>query len=225
MDFAPELTRTLPADIPQRDRLIANAARHLHLIAEANEYMNLTRITDAREAAIKHVYDSVLPWQHFADARRVMDVGTGAGFPGIPLAIVLPQTRFALVESVAKKARFLDTALEALDVPNATVFPQRAEELIASQKPDVITARAVAPMSRLMDLFGKFVKNGTRLLLYKGPDVEAELAEAVSRRMQAVVLSRYVLPDGMGERTLIELRAAARSAAATPRRQATASPR
>jgi 16S rRNA (guanine527-N7)-methyltransferase len=205
VQFEEELSRTLPSDIPNRERLIQKAALHLHLILAANEHMNLTRITDPREAAIKHVYDSVLPWKHFQNAKRILDAGTGAGFPGIPLSIVLPDIRFCLVESTQKKARFVDTAVESLDLPNVHVFPERAEEVAITQRPDIITARAIAPIGRIIELFRKSLKNGARLLLYKGPDVENELAEAGEHRMNADVLCRYELPYELGVRTLIQL--------------------
>ncbi len=148
MQFEEELTRVLPPDIPHRDRLIQKAAQHLRLILEANESMNLTRITCPREAAIKHVYDSVAPWQHFRGVKRVLDAGTGAGFPGIPLSLVLPEVRFTLSESTQKKARFVDSAVEFLELPNVHVVAQRAEERADSRHPEIITARAVAPMTR-----------------------------------------------------------------------------
>lgn len=200
------MAHTLPADIPNRDRLIEKAAQHLHLIAAANEFMNLTRITDAREAAIKHVYDSVAPWKSFVGAKRIVDIGTGAGFPGVPLAVVLPEVRFSLVESVGKKARFVDSAVESLELTNVHVVSERAEELLRTQQADVITARAVAPISRILELFGRHLKNGTRMLLYKGPDVDKELEEAAKHRIEAKVVCRYDLPHALGSRTLIELR-------------------
>jgi 16S rRNA (guanine527-N7)-methyltransferase len=206
VQFDEELARVLPLDIPHRERLIEKAAQHLALIASANEYMNLTRITDPQHAAIKHVYDSVAPWRHFRGAKKVLDAGTGAGFPGIPLSLVLPNVRFTLAESVHKKARFVDSVVESLELPNVHVVAQRAEETAASRHPDVITARAMAPISRIIDLFGKALKQGTRLVLYKGPDVEAELAEAKKRRLEAELLCRYELPDGLGTRTLVQIR-------------------
>lgn len=206
MEFEEDLRRTLPADLPNRDLLVHKAAKHLRLIAEANEYMNLTRITSAEEAAIKHVYDCVAPWRCFAGARRIMDAGTGAGFPGVPLAIVLPDARFSLVESIQKKARFVDSAADTLDLHNVHVFPERAEQVALSQKPDIITARAVAPLGRILDLFHKSLRNGTRLLLYKGPDVEQELEEADQERFHAEVIFRYELPGGLGSRTVLEVR-------------------
>jgi 16S rRNA (guanine527-N7)-methyltransferase len=205
VQFDAELERVLPLDIPHRERLIEKAAQHLTLIASANEYMNLTRIIDPQQAAIKHVYDSVAPWRHFRGAKKVLDAGTGAGFPGIPLSIVLPNVRFTLSESVHKKARFVDSVIESLELPNAQVFPLRAEEQATSLHPDIITARAIAPMSRILDLFSKVLNQGARMFLYKGPDVEAELEEAEKRRVAAEVLCRYELPDGLGMRTLLQI--------------------
>lgn len=207
VEFERELTRVLPADLPNRDQLIEYSARHLQLIASANEYMNLTRISSPQEAAIKHVFDSVAPWRHFENASCVLDAGTGAGFPGIPLALVLPEVRFTLAESIGKKARFVDSVVEALELANVRVTSQRAEEVAANQQLDLITARAVAPVARILDLFRKPLRQGARLLLYKGPDVDTELAEARVGQAAATVLCRYELPDGMGTRTLIELRA------------------
>lgn len=205
MKFAEELGRVLPPDIPHRERVIEKAAQHLQLIAAVNDHMNLTRITSAREAAIKHVYDSIAPWRNFHGAKRVMDAGTGPGFPGIPLALVLPQTRFALAESIQKKARFVDSAVDSLELPNVHVLAQRAEERALAGKPEIITARALAPMARILEIFRLPLKHGVRLLLYKGPSVEAELLEAHKQGVSAEILCRYELPDGCGSRTLLEV--------------------
>ena len=86
--------------------LIHLGTLHLELIEETNRFMNLTRIVEPREAAIKHVLDSVLPWRLFAGARNVLDAGTGAGFPGIPLAAILPDIKFVLAESVPEESSF-----------------------------------------------------------------------------------------------------------------------
>ncbi len=223
VQFEQELARVLPADLPHRERLIQKAAQHLQLVASANEYMNLTRITGPREAAIKHVYDSVAPWKHFEKAERILDAGTGAGFPGIPLAVVLPHVRFVLAESIQKKARFVDSVVDALELANIRVTSQRAEDLAGNQQLDVITARAVAPVARMMDLFRKPLQQGARLILYKGPDVETDMAEARKHRAAAEVLCRYELPDGMGIRTLIEIKTNF-AGRATPRKRVQASP-
>lgn len=206
MHFEEDLAQVLPADLPHRDNLIAKAAQHLELIAQVNEHLNLTRITTPSDAAIKHVLDSVIPWRLFSGAKHILDAGTGAGFPGIPLALVLPEIQFTLSESIQKKARFVQSAVEALGLANVKVSSQRAEEIPTT---DLITARAVAPLSRAIVLFAPALKNGARVLLYKGPDVATEIAEASAeakkRQITMRVLERYDLPDALGTRTIVEL--------------------
>lgn len=207
--FAEELAGLLPADLPERDACVAGAARHLELIREANEQFNLTRIVDPREAAIKHVLDSVLPWRHFAGVAEVADAGSGAGFPGIPLALTLPGTRFTLIESTQKKARFIASAAEALALGNVEVAAERAEDWLKHHRPALVTARAVAPLIKAVPLFTPALKQGVRFLLYKGQNAAAEIAEAeaVLRRAgaRARVVEEYELPDGLGTRAMVEL--------------------
>ncbi len=205
MEFAAELDRVLCSDLPNRERVIEKAAEHLALILAANAHFNLTRITNANEAAIKHIFDSIAPWRHFAKARRVLDAGTGAGFPGVPLALVLPDVSFTLTDSTHKKARFVESAVEALGIHNADVASERAEQLALAERPEIITARAVAPLDRLLDLFHKPIQKGTRLILYKGPEVENELAAAKKYKIKAQIIERYELPDGMGSRVILEI--------------------
>lgn len=209
MDFESELAAVLPPDLPEREALIIKTAKHLALIVAANEYMNLTRITSPREAAIKHVLDSVLPWRLFADAKNVLDVGSGAGFPGIPLSIVLPETRFVLAESVGKKARFVEAAVAELALGNVEVRAERAEQILEKKRFHIVTARAVAPVSKTLKLFGAAVRKGDALILYKGPDVEEELMAARPEiqhlRARAKVILRYELPDDAGTRTIVKV--------------------
>jgi 16S rRNA (guanine527-N7)-methyltransferase len=222
VQFETELARVLPADLPHRARLIEKADQHLQLIAIANQHMNLTRIVNPDEAAIKHVYDSVAPWHHFKNAKRILDAGTGAGFPGIPLSVVLPEVRFTLSESIQKKARFVDSVVESLDLRNVHVTSNRAEEVAANEHSEVILARAVAPIARILDLFRKALKNGARVILYKGPDVEVEIAEAHKHRVNAEILCCYELPDRLGTRTLVQM-SITHAESATPRKRAQAS--
>jgi 16S rRNA (guanine527-N7)-methyltransferase len=207
--FVEELESVLPEDLPERADVVRGAARHLELIAEANQQFNLTRIEGAREAAIKHVLDSVMPWRFFANAGAVLDAGTGAGFPGIPLALTLPGVRFTLVESIGKKARFVEGAIERLGLANARLECVRAEEITRREKFDVVTARAMAPLARALDLFGPALRAGTRLVLFKGPDTGNEIAEAGPQLRKAgataQVLWRYELPEALGTRTILEV--------------------
>ncbi len=206
MQFEEELNRILPVGLPHRENVVQGASKHYALIVEANKVLNPTRITDPREAAIKHVLDSVMPWQLFQGARHVLDAGTGAGFPGIPLALALPETKFTLAESIQKKARFVESALAELKLPNVEIVPRRAEELTGI---DIVTARALAPIPRILALFRPALKAGTRILLYKGLDAAQEIAEAgvearkIRARMEVVM--RYELPDSLGTRSIVQI--------------------
>ena len=214
VDFADELAAVLPYDLPRRDEVIGRTAKHLELILEANQHLNLTRVTSPREAAIKHVLDSILPWQLFSAANHILDAGTGAGFPGIPLAILLPEKRFTLAESIQKKARFVEFVVDSLELSNVHVAAERAEHLLRTGRVDLITARAIAPLGRTLPSFGPAIQAGARALLYKGPDVETDISaaadEARRRRIHMCVVARYDLPDALGTRTIVEMRASGR---------------
>ncbi|MCU1258318.1 MAG: methyltransferase GidB [Bryobacterales bacterium] len=208
MRFADQLSLLVPQDTPHRETLIAHAATHLDLIVEANQHMNLTRIIDPREAVIKHILDSIIPWRLFTGVNHVLDAGTGPGFPGLPLALILPETRFTLTESTQKKARFVESVIDALELSNVEVLPDRAEDILRSRRADVITARALAPLNRALGFMGPALKAGSRALLYKGPDVAKEIteagAEARKYHLQLKVVMRYDLPDALGSRTIVQ---------------------
>ncbi len=208
-DFAIELDAILPGDLPRREIVIACASRHLEMIVEINEVMNLTRITTPRDAAIKHVLDSVMPWRLFAGAKRVLDAGTGPGFPGLPLALVLPETSFTLAESTGKKARFVESVIADLKIENARVLAERVEDIGKREKFEIVTARAFAPMPKALKMLAPLLKKGTRALLYKGPEVATEIAEA-EREAKALgvafeIVMRYELPDGLGTRNIVQI--------------------
>lgn len=209
VSFADELAQLLPQDLPHRENVIRKSALHLDMIVEINKVMNLTRITDPREAAIKHVLDSVLPWRMFEHALHIVDAGTGPGFPGIPLSLVLPDVKFSLLEATQKKARFVQSVVENLHLPNVQVIPQRAEEWIHHNHADIVTGRAVAPLHKAFLIFAPALKNDAQVLLYKGPDVSAEIAEAApearKRRISFRTVHRYDLPDELGSRTLVAM--------------------
>lgn len=209
MSFEQELSKYLPADLPERERVMALSTRHLDLIRETNRVMNLTRIVDEREAALKHVCDSVQPWRLFAGETTIVDAGTGAGFPGLPLAFAFPSKKFVLCESIQKKARFVSFAVETLGLSNVSVAPVRIEEWLRANRAPLVSARAVASISKMIELLAPSLRKGTRLLLYKGPDVETEIAEAwdaaKAKRIQITVAMRYELPEQSGSRAIIEL--------------------
>lgn len=206
---ADELEAILPADLPNREVVVFGAARHLQHLAEINQVMNLTRITTPRDAAVKHILDSVIPWKRFAGAKTVLDAGTGPGFPGLPLALTLPDTLFTLAESTGKKARFVESVIASLKIGNARVLSERVEEIGRRNQYELVTARAFAPLQKALKMLAPLLKNGTRALLYKGPDAESEVAEA-AREAKALgvrieIVMRYELPDGLGARSIVQI--------------------
>lgn len=197
----------LPVDLPNRETVVRKAAAHLQMILEANQYMNLTRIVNPREAAIKHVLDSLIPWRLFTQAKSILDAGTGAGFPGIPLALVFPDKHFTLAESTQKKARFVETAIEKLEIRNVTMATCRVEDL--GDGFDVVTARAFAPLEKALEFLRTALKSGANALFYKGPDAANEIAAAarVLERLKAKadIVMTYDLPDAAGSRTIVSV--------------------
>src|ERR1019366_8872202 len=162
----------------------ATIGDYLARLLAMNERMNLTSITDAPSAWERHALDALSLLPHLADVPaggRLVDVGSGGGIPGIPLAIVRPDLHITLIEATQKKAWFLSAVSEQLRLTNVIARAERAEKLavgpLAGQF-DVVTARAVARLATLVPLVVPFARVGGRLLLIKGQRVDEELSEA-----------------------------------------------
>ena len=157
-------------------------AYHDMLVA-ANARMNLTRVPDdPREAVDRNYLDCIAPLAGgFPEAPTAADVGSGAGFPGIPLAIMLPDTRFTLIDALSKRVEFLRAVIARLGL-NAEALHLRAEDAARQgalrERFDLTTARAVAPMNALCEFMLPLTRVGGRMLALKGPGLEAELAGA-----------------------------------------------
>ena len=157
--------------------------RYHAMLVRANARMNLTRVPDdPREAADRNYLDCVAPLAGaFPAADTAIDVGSGAGFPGVPLAILRPDIHFVLLDSLEKRVAFLNEVIDALGL-NAEALHLRAED--AARQPalrerfDLAVARAVAPMAVLCEYLLPFVKPGGWMLAMKGPGLDAELAQA-----------------------------------------------
>ena len=154
------------------------------MLVEANARFNLTRVPDdAAEAVDRNYLDCIAPLKAGLPegVARAIDVGSGAGFPGIPLAICLPEVRFVLLDSLGKRVEFLASVIDALGL-NAEALHLRAED--GARRPqlrerfDLATARAVAPLNLLAEYLLPFVRVGGQMLCYKGPGLDAERAEA-----------------------------------------------
>jgi 16S rRNA (guanine527-N7)-methyltransferase len=189
----------LELDEAQLGKLVA----HLDLLDDWNARMNLTAIRDRPSQLTKHLLDSltVLPYLH---GERIADVGSGAGFPGIPLAIVEPHRHFSLIESTGKKCRFLEHVRDALQLANVEIVQSRAEAYKPDIRFDTVIARAVGPVADLVKVAGPLVVGGGRLLAMKGRYPEDELAARLNGWKVAAVHPLTV--PGLGEeRHLVEL--------------------
>ena len=150
--------------------------RYLDLLARWNRTYNLTAIRDPGEMVTLHLLDSLSMHAHMAGIHRLADLGTGAGLPGIPLAIARPELEVTLVESNGKKARFLREAVRQLGLSNAHVAESRAEAVDMPAAFDAITARAMATLGDIIEVGAHLLAPGGRLLAMKGVRPDAEIA-------------------------------------------------
>lgn len=179
------LTRAGAAGIPLTREQAEKLAQYHAMLTEANARFNLTRVPDdAAEAVDRNYLDCLAPLHGgLPGVARAVDVGSGAGFPGIPLAICLPGVRFVLIDSLGKRVEFLNQVIAALHL-NAQALHLRAED--AARLPelregfDLATARALAPLNLLAEYLLPFVRVGGHMLAYKGPTADAELADAAN---------------------------------------------
>ena len=150
-------------------------------VVKQNEVMNLTAITEDSQVAKLHLLDSLSALK-CADlaGKTLIDVGCGAGFPGVPTAIACPQAKVTLLDSLAKRVNWLETVLPQLGVDNARCITARAEEAVSDhrEKFDFATSRAVARLNILLELTAPYVRVGGRVLALKGAAAREELEEA-----------------------------------------------
>lgn len=156
--------------------------KYYKLLIEWNEKINLTAITDEDEVATKHFLDSLFHGGKIKDGMSIIDVGTGTGFPGLPIKIDNPSLSLTLVDSLNKRVNFLGEVSEKLGLENVQIIHSRAEELGKNpkhrEKYDVCVSRAVANLTTLCELCLPFVKVGGYFVSLKGPKADEELAAA-----------------------------------------------
>ena len=158
--------------------------RYFELLVEWNEKINLTAITEPKEVAIKHMIDSITAYDEkiFQDGVTVIDVGTGAGFPGLPLKIFCPEIKLTLMDSLNKRIKFLQTVVEELGLQDVECVHARAEEGARNKKYresfDLAVSRAVARLPILCEYCLPFVKKGGHFIALKGMQFHEEAEEA-----------------------------------------------
>lgn len=175
-----------------------------NMLLETNKTMNLTAITEMHEVVLKHFIDSIALLNYIELSNKtVIDVGTGAGFPGIPLAILFPDTKFVLMDSLQKRLKFIDSVVDACDMKNVSTIHGRAEDLGHDvnyrEKFDICVSRAVAALPVLLELCSPFVKVNGLFISYKSELLKEELQQSEKAlsilRCELMKQYDYTIPD------------------------------
>ena len=200
-------------------------AHYYELLIEYNQKFNLTAITDEFEVYQKHFVDSLFLMKHIFAGQKIIDIGTGAGFPGVPLAIMLENTEFLLMDSLNKRIGFLNSVIEALQLKNASAVHMRAEEAGCSaqyrDRFDAATSRAVTKLNVLTEYSAPLVKKGGYVLAMKGRNFEVEIN--ISKLLQNLGLDepdveKYTLPSSDIIHTVVRLKKVSETPQKYPRR-------
>lgn len=156
--------------------------RYMNLLIEWNEKMNLTAITEPKEIILKHFIDSITILKYIDDNSKLVDVGTGAGFPGVPLSIMNPTLKITLVDSLNKRLIFLQEVVKELNLKNIEIVHARAEEFGQNkncrEKFDIATSRAVANLATLSEYLVPLVKIDGKIISMKASNAKEEINDA-----------------------------------------------
>lgn len=176
--------RLTECGIPFDDSLPDKLLRYHALLMDWNTRMDLTAVTDEGEMLDRHYVDSLMPLQYpelIPVSGTLIDVGTGAGFPGLPLALARPELQVTLMDAQRKRLLFLQAVVDALALQNVTLVHRRAEDgahgMLLRERFDVAVARAVAPLSVLAEYLLPYVRLGGHALCWKGPAITEELPQ------------------------------------------------
>jgi len=176
---------------------------YLALLDKWNKVFNLTAVRSPREMLSHHLLDSLAVEPHLHGV-RIIDVGSGPGLPGIPLAVVSPERRFTLLDSNGKKARFMRQAVIDLGLSNVEVLHERVENYRPEEGFDTVISRAFSAIADFVTLAGPLCRQGGRLLAMKGRYPEEELS-ALPAGYAVAAVHRLVVPELDAERHLVEI--------------------
>lgn len=185
--------------------------KYMQLLLEWNKKINLTAITDENEIILKHFVDSLTVLKYINEKDNIIDVGTGAGFPGIPIAIMMPNVKITLLDSLNKRINFLNEVIKELDLKNVETIHSRSEDcgkdMLYREKYDISIARAVANLSTLSEYLLPFVKIGGKMICMKGSEIEEELknAQYAIKVLGGKIIARdeFTLPESDIKRNII----------------------
>lgn len=210
---------------------IAKFYEYMNLLLEWNEKINLTAITEQNDIILKHFIDCLTIKKYLKDNDKIVDIGTGAGFPGIPLAIMSGANKFTLVDSLNKRVNFLNDVKEKIDLKNIEAIHSRAEEFgqnkIYREKYDVAVSRAVANLSVLLEYLLPTVKVGGKVICMKGSQVKDEINEAkyALKELGGVIklTDEFCLPETDMKRNIIVIEKIKNTPKKYPRKSGTPS--
>lgn len=221
--------RGAEAGLSFTQRQLEQFGKYYELLVETNKVMNLTAITEPEEVAVKHMIDSLLAWEAGMEGKLLADVGTGAGFPGVPLKIYCPGLKVVLIDSLGKRLKFLQQVIETLELKDICCEHLRAEDagrnLKHREKYDFVTARAVARLSVLSEYCLPLAKKGGQFIALKGSkyaDEIAEGSEAVKILGGKIISSEPVKLPGLDDgRAIIKISKIKTTPARYPRKAGT----
>ncbi|MBQ3407837.1 MAG: 16S rRNA (guanine(527)-N(7))-methyltransferase RsmG [Clostridia bacterium] len=197
--------------IEVNEKQLSKFYQYMNLLLEWNNKINLTSITDPKEIITKHFIDSILVLKYINPESTIIDVGTGAGFPGIPLKIMNNSYKVTLLDSLNKRTIFLNEAVEKLKLEEVEIIHGRAEEYAQNTKYremyDYAISRAVAPLNVLLEYLVPYTKINGRIIAMKGCNAEEEIkcAENAIKRLNIFPREkeRLELPGESGERYIL----------------------
>ena len=201
-------------DINLDNEICNKLYNYMNLLLEWNEKINLTAITDEKEIILKHFIDSFTINKFINSGDKMLDIGTGAGFPGLPIKIIRPEVDVFLMDSLNKRINFLNEVIESLQLKNIEAFHSRAEEMAKNnkfrEKFDVVTSRAVAKLNIILEYMLPYTKINGKCLCMKGPNIEEEIKEAEKALKilggEIEKIEKIILPDSNIERKIIIIR-------------------
>jgi len=206
------------------DRQLNDLDTYYKMLIDYNNHTNLTRITEEKEVYLKHFYDSITLVKAInLDNQTLLDIGTGAGFPGLVLKIVFPNLKVTLVDSLNKRITFLKSVIEKLNLKDIEAIHARAEEYAKDKREsfDIVTSRAVANMSMLSELCISFTKVGGYFIPMKADaKEELEKAERAIKTLGGVIKDTIIfeLPSDAGARTIIKIEKLVKTSVKYPRK-------